>query len=110
MAVLPHLDGFALPSQQHAFIGGGFPYLVGAVGQDVIAGTGAARLVRGDGHNNVAHGVSLAAHHHGVGAAVDDLELYPGKAGVALRCGAGLRILLFQIDAAPNNLVFGFVL
>ena len=42
MAILPHLDGLALPGEQHAFIGGRFPYLVGAVGQDVAARAGVA--------------------------------------------------------------------
>ena len=29
MVLLPYSDGFALPGEQHAFIGGRFPYLVG---------------------------------------------------------------------------------
>ena len=53
MALLPYSDGLAGPSKQHGFIGLGFPYLIGAVGQHVIAGTGTARLVRGDGHDHI---------------------------------------------------------
>ena len=110
VTILPHLDGFALPGQQHRFVCGGFFHFIGAVGQHVIAGTGTARLVRGDGHNNVAYGVCGATHYHGVGAAVDDFKINARKGGVALWCAPHLAVLLGDVNTAPDYLVFGFVL
>ena len=40
MAVLPHLDGFPLPGQQHGLVGGSLSHLIGAVRQEVAAGAG----------------------------------------------------------------------
>ena len=110
MSILPHSDRFPGPGRQHGFIRLGLPNLVGAVGKGIVASACSTGFVGRDGHDHISHSVGLAVHHNGVGAAVDDLELYPGKAGVALRCGAGLRILLFQVDSAPNNFIFCLVL
>ena len=110
VTILPHLDGFALPGQQHRFVCGGFFHFIGAVGQHVIAGTGTARLVRGDGHNNVAHSVGLATHHHGVGGTVNHLKGNPRKGGIALGCCPHLAILLGDVNTPSDNLVFGLVL
>ena len=110
MAVLAYSDGFALPGEQHAFIGGRFPYLVGAVGQDVAARAGVATFIRSDGHNNVTHGVSLDAHHHGVGGTVDNLELNASEGRISLGRCPHLAVLLFQVNAAPNNFIFCLVL
>ena len=110
VAVLPYSDRFSDPGKQHTFIGLGLPHLIGAVGQHVIAGTGTARLVRGEGHNNVTHGVSLATHHHGVGRTINHLKGNPRKGGIALGCTPHLAVLLGNVNTAPDYLVFSFVL
>ena len=110
VAVLPHLDSLALPGQQHGLVGGGFTDFVGAVGKGIIARAGVAIFVRGDGHNNVAHGVSLAAHHHGVGGTVDNLELNASEGRISLGRCPHLAVLLLQVNAAPNNFIFCLVL
>ena len=110
VAVLPHSDSLTGPSKQHAFIGGRFPYLVGAVGKGIVASACSTGFVGRDGHYHLAHSVSLAAHHHGVGAAVDNFKVNPCKAGVALGSGAGLTVLLGDSDTAPHHIVLGFVL
>ena len=69
-----------------------------------------ASFVCGDGHDHVTHGVGGAVHHHGVGASVDDLKVNVGKGGVALGRGPHLAVLLFQVNAAPDYIVFCFVL
>ena len=110
MVLLPYSDGFALPGQQHAFIGGRLSHLIGAVRQEVAAGAGMAIFVCGDGHNHVAHSVGLAAHHYGVGRTINHLKGNPRKGGIALWCAPHLAVLLFNVNAAPNYLVFNFVL
>ena len=110
VAVLPHSDRFPVPGKQHAFIGGGFFHLVGAVGQNVAARAGAARLVRSEGHEHLAHGVGGAIYHHGVGAAVDDFKINARKRRVALGCAPHLAVLLGDVNTAPDYLVFSFVL
>src|SRR5699024_1357171 len=54
--------------------------------------------------------VSLAVHHNGVGAAVDDFKINAHKGGIALWYGTSLAVLLFNVNTAPDYLVFGFVL
>ena len=110
MALLPYSDGFAGPGQQHGLICLRFPHLVSTIRKNVISGAGVTGFVRGDGHDHVTHSVGGSVHHHGVGASVDDLKVDVGEGGVALGSGSHLAVLLFQVNAAPDHIIFGVVL
>ena len=110
MSIPPHSDRFPGPGRQHGFISLGLPNLVGAVGKGIVASACSTGFVGRDGYYHLAHSVSLAAHHHGVGGTVNHLKGNSRKGGIALWCTPHLAVLLGNVNTAPDYLVFGLVL